>query len=710
MNLIEFLRKNFLNTILLLISIFNNVIYAQEIQPKAILKNTRIGMLSCNYGDSIALRWGPASSEVWNYGNKYGYIVERKTIIRGKEILYDNTEIIKLTSVPLKPALLPEMEIMANADDRVAIVAQAIYGSTFEVSGSASPASPISIINKARELDNRFSFALFAADQSIIAAKAHGLFFIDRNIKKDEQYLYRVYIAFPDSQIKADTALAFINPAEKEILPKPIGLEAEFGNRQAILTWDKVLLERFYASYSVERSNDGGKTFLPVNNLPFINPVKENEAFPHKYIFIDSLPVNGYLFKYRVKGKSFFGETGPPSDTVDGAGFAEIKDFGPEITNYRILNNNMVIFEWRVPQEFINDISGFEILRSRRIDGTYKTINKEVLKPDAKTFVDTIAMTVNYYQVVAIDMQGRKHSSLSLMVQLEDSIPPMVPIGLKGIADSTGLVSISWERNSEPDLSGYNVFRANNPEAEFIKINSAGVFSNSYTDTISLQSLSPKVYYKVSAIDKHYNQSLLSNALSVRRPDIIAPASPSLESLESNDSCILIKWNRSPSIDVSHYILIRTEAQDSLKTKSTIIKAENTFFIDNDLVAGTEYNYQLVAVDSSRNISKPLVFTGRAANVLRYADEEVKNISFSKDIENGILTLKWEHPGKNVRKYIIYRSVGDGEILRYRAVEGSKLQFNDNNVKRGSTYSYRMQVQYENGRLLRLSEALKIEF
>src|SRR5690242_11345508 len=96
------------------------------------LPSSSIKVLGRCFGDSIVLRWAPDNDMGWRQLNKYGYRIERYTIIRDSAIL-EPKPMKLLTETPLKPALEKEWKVWMEKDNAVAVAAQAIFGESFEV-------------------------------------------------------------------------------------------------------------------------------------------------------------------------------------------------------------------------------------------------------------------------------------------------------------------------------------------------------------------------------------------------------------------------------------------------------------------------------------------------------------------------------------------------------------------------------------------------
>ena len=94
-----------------------------------------------------------------------------------------------------------------------------------------------------------------------------------------------------------------------------------------------------------------------------------------------------------------------------------------------------------------------------------------------------------------------------------DEFPPAVPAGLTAVPTASS-IELTWDRDTEPDLAGYRIYRAA-PGAEFQKVGETAE-APSYSDR---QIESGKKYrYTVSAFDKTGNESKPSVEIEVVAP------------------------------------------------------------------------------------------------------------------------------------------------------------------------------------------------
>ena len=656
--------------------------------------------------DAIMLRWAPDNPTVWQYANRYGYHIERVTLLRDGQVL-SSPERKQLTTEPLKPFLLSQWEALADTNDYAAVAAQAIYGETFELTENYS-SDIMQVVNKARELTSRFSFALFAADQSPAVARASGLHYVDQAVAPNEKYVYRVYAALPPTVDTAvDTGFVYTGVMDYQELPVPLYLEAEFGDRSVQLRWDGSLLAHVFSSYLVERSDDEGKMFHRVDQAPFVNT--QTSDTPAQYVHkVDTLPDNTRPYLYRVRGITPFGEISEPSETVRGTGKIALHA-NPAIIKAEALNDQMII-EWDFDEQWNEVLAGFELQRASAANGNYQTLF-ENLPPTQRTATDATAPTTGYYKIIAVGKSGERRASFPYLAQRIDSIPPAPPARLTGTVDTTGLVTLRWTANAEPDVLGYRVFRSNFATHEYTQVTFEAVSDTVFFDTIATKTLTQDIFYKVMAVDQHFNPSDASEVLKLRRPDVIPPVPPVFRSVQASEQGIQLEWINSSSADVANHLLYRRSAGERSWALIGIYDHLDTAhtYLDQEISAEYYYEYTMIAVDSSRWESIPAIPV-RSKRINRGIRPAIEEVYAAARPEEKHVALAWNYPTEGVTRFLVYRAHEDERISLYTSVDGAQQEFQDARLTLNTFYRYRVKAVYADGSQSPFSQEIGIRY
>lgn len=613
--------------------------------------------------DSIMLRWAPDNYRLWMIANKYGYNITRTCLIRNGAFV-DKPITEMLTPAPLKPLPLAEWEAMAENNEYAGVAAEAIYGDGFEV--DAGSAGIMDIVHKATEQESRFGFALLAADLSREVAQASGLMFVDREARKGEKYIYRVFPAQVPEGLRVDTGYFFTGVDEYLPLPSPIDVKAEPGDKNIFLTWDAVSQQGYFTGFWVERSLDG-VDFERLDSSPVINTTPEGHEDSRFHFYRDSLADNSHSYYYRILGVTPFGETSSPSAIVEVKGINEIQSV-PRITLAESFDGKSMTLEWEFEKAETEVVDGLKLLRSQRFDGEYQVIADSIPLLQ-KQVNDQSPLPTGYYRMQAFNSDGEGLMGTPKMVQMVDSIPPAVPLGLTAKADTTGMVHLSWDENTDIDLFGYRVFRANSRNEEFSQLTVESVYLNNYTDTISLKTLSKKVYYKILAVDQRQNWSDFSEILEVDRPDIIPPATPRITSSRIVDNGIELKWVLSPSADVQQQLLYRNSENNSQWQLIKNFSPQVVEYADTSVVPDSLYRYLFVVVDSVGNESKPSALVSGKYQETKKVQWISPNLKINKK-KNEIL-ISWEGlvEAKNCAGVLYRKAKGvENKWLVYKSV------------------------------------------
>ena len=658
--------------------------------------------------DKVILRWAPNTALAWELGNRHGYIINRYTVYRNN--ILDTARVLEeklLTPIPIKPWEYDAWEEIVQQDEYAPIAAQALYGDQFEVSQPQS--NPMAFVNQNTERDNRFGFALLSADHSPTTATALGLRFEDTTIRKGEKYLYRIYISENHASYPVDTAAVFVDSEEIVQLPPPREIKAIFGDQTVQLSWEILFDQDIYVSYLIEKS-ENGETFEKVNSMPFINATQGKEK--RRMYFMDSLAQNHKYFYYRIKGLTPFGETGPPSKIASGMGSASLKGATAAIDTAEILPDGAVRFQWSFPEAMQPYVIGYEVARSPSARGPYENISGNLLPVSDSLFTDHKPLLTAYYVVRALGQDSTYTTSFPVLMQKEDDQPPLSPSGLQGTITDNGNVLLEWEQNQEDDLLGYRIFRANSQEEEFIQITGEATADNNFSDSINLATLNEYIYYKVVALDHHFNASGYSEVLEIKKPDVVAPVPALFSNVQAVNGSIALSWLSSPSKDVAAYLLLRMEEKNSIYQVIAEFAHDDSIYhySDTQIEYGSIYRYLLRTKDDAG------LTADNASVSVKAIDEKimppVSEISFDVSREKHLVNLHWNYPTtKHLKGFKIYRAASaDRQLRMYKYLPSSVSSYTDKVLQINSKYRYAIQAVFDNDAESRLSEEVLVSY
>jgi len=653
--------------------------------------------------DKILLRWGVDKAPEWQKSNRYGFILEKYLYSQnGKR--FESPQMLWTKNIKAEP--LENWEKTIQADNNAAIIAQALYGSSFEVE-EGSQGQLADIVNLTEELQQRFSFSLLAADMSFPAAVKAGWGYTDNEINKGEVYVYRVQSAVPEGVAVIESSAVIADPSKYEPLPAPTDLVGIWGDKNVLLTWEYALYKTIYTTYNIEKSEDG-VNYILLNKTPLVNVNDSPEAPANRMYYIDSLAQNSKKYYYRVYGISPFGEKGSLSKEISGEG-AEDLLYTPEIIDYQFTQKeNEVVISWDFPKEGEKSIEKFQLNRAPADEGPYKVVIDNIA-PAARTLTCSNLDPTNYFTITAIGRSSnQKKTSYSTLIQPIDSIPPVPPAGLKGSIDSMGIVKISWQPNSEKDLLGYRVFKGNLEDEEFSQITTDPIPTPFYTDSVKVASLNPKVFYKIVAVDKRFNNSDFSQTLTIEKPKVVPPSSPVFSSYKVENGAVILSWIPSPGENLTHQLY---RMEENTSQWELVFQTQDTVSTFTDIKAEKDktYNYQIRSFDESKLASAPSPQLTIKVTDLRPV-QVILSIENIVSRERNYIELFWS-VDKNaaVAEYTLYRKDERSEPTTWKVLPGSLTRVVDTNIQPGNTYIYYIRATLKDGSVSNL-KSVEINF
>lgn len=652
-----------------------------------------VKVIARSLSNKVLLRWAVDKPLAWKNANEVGFWIERATISRNGEAVVP-IERKPLVAQPLKPKPLSKWEKLALHDQNAAILAQALYGDSFEVSPPGNGMGAVYAIND--ELEQRFTIALLAAEQNYEASKLAGWALEDTSVISGEKYVYSVSVARRETAYGIKKGTVFAGPDLYEVLPKPIGLAGVFSDKKVTLSWNFNLLQQIYSNYHIERSRDG-ISFEPINGEPIFNAQQPKAVSEISMVYIDSIP-NDTNFYYRVIGKTAFGETGPYSEVIQGKA-QETLGFVPRIYQKELPTDYKVILRWEFKEEGNRLINKFQLRKANNNQGPFSTVIDNIPVSVREVTYEGLDR-VNYFTIVAMGRNGVESESYASLVQPVDSLPPSIPMGLKGKIDTTGVVNLSWSKNREEDIAGYRIFRSYNPKAEFSEVTQTAFKQENYSDTIAIANLNRKIYYKILAEDQRFNRSKFSEVLTLYKPDVIPPSAPTINNYKVTTDGIEIFWIPSSSPDASSHIVYRKtgRAKETQWRKLFESKTrQDSSFYDPTLLEPNVFSYTVVAKDSVGFESLPakpvsVVWNGKTLN----EGDIMFNGTVNRELR--FINLRWKVKDFNVAEYLLYKGEEGQGLKLYKTLNRTTKGFNDVELETNSDYTYGLQLVFEGGR------------
>lgn len=656
-----------------------------------------LNLAARNTRDSVVLRWAPARTVDWERGNHFGYRVERFVIDPQKKekpiAKRIGPDTLRTWSLDMFKTSFPANHPYAPA------VAQAVYGKTFAINSATADMGAVAQADN--ELRMRHTIALVFADLDARVADALGLRWVDRDVDSTGIYLYRVISLDPEAR---DTALLAVNrrlgPDKVPAPPGPIASEQE---RSVQLKWHAFKGASAFTAYWIERSENGTE-WKRLNARPYIQTGNSNE--PATEIFYTDTTAGYYHpFHYRVLGITAFGETSGPSATVVAIGRDRTPPPNPVMQEVKDEGGKLVV-HWDQPPG-AGDLKGFRVEKAPTAQGSFIPLHTGLLPSTARSFTDTstFLLAENHYLVYAVDTAGNEARSMGGYGFLTDTIAPAPPTGLVGAIDTNGAVTLRWRMGREPDLNGYRVFMANAPDHEFTNLSPAPFADTTWRDTITLQTLTKQIYYRVVAVDRNFNHSAMSGVLALKKPDIIPPVAPVFADYVVTDSTVTLNFVPSSSPDVLRYSLYRKRQQSGSMQKVAewpAAQALNSF--TDTSVAGPEfYSYKLEVTDSAGNkASSPAEVAVQVPR--RYARAGLPGITARYDAGKKMMALAWAAPARAVHHFVIYRSKNGGAPSTLGHTAGTTT-YSDHELTGAGRYVYLLKAVFADGGESRLVES-----
>nr|WBO79340.1 PA14 domain-containing protein [Streptomyces sp. SBE_14.2] len=284
------------------------------------------------------------------------------------------------------------------------------------------------------------------------------------------------------------------------------------------------------------------------------------------------------------------------------------------------LPGNSFGVRWTVTRDFGSggpfrlSASGLDGIRVY-VDGTRKlSLWKNGSATVSKNVDLTLAKGKHTLRIDYVNWTGSAKVKFSYAPRTSASVDKVAPLKPTGAAvaydEATGKAKLTWAKNKEMDLAGYQVYRREKggsyPSAPL-----AATTSTSYTDT-TLPATGAAYEYTVRAHDKAGNKSSATASLAVTTADRTAPTAPGGLTAWSEPDGLDLNW--SPVTGAASYRVYRSATPDGTYTRLATTTAAT--HLDTTAAEGGTYTYRVTALDAAGNESaRSTAVTARRADL-----------------------------------------------------------------------------------------------
>lgn len=695
--------------------------------------------------DKLLIRWMPSNHIIWLEGVGKGYYLERKVVERNGVSV--NEQYIRLNSGnPIKNVDETTFRTWLEATKRLEmnpasnnygnyttdsifhlLAAQAIFRAPDDAEDNLQKRAYVASLPQDTlhtPEENRYNFGMIGINMSYSAAKMSGLGFDDLTALPNEKYIYRAVLATTNlsfNNIKSEESkkVGTSNINMLPIIPKP---RYKFSIKKLELNWklDTLGIKDVYIGYHVERSTNG-VNYTRLNKQIIIKAYNGEPDSVNNYLkksnandflaFKDETIINKQTYYYRIVGKTLFDELAY-SAPISGMALPE---YAPAIKFADMVGATSVKLNWefKAPLDSSQTIPDpNDVLPVKKYfierganDSTFVIVKDNISPNDTTTVIDfpkggaINAENAHYFRITAVpDLIGaRSFTSGVVLVQPIDSVAPYAPKIISAVAKllskkEEGEVILTYkpdDRNT--DVVGYHIFRSDKAGNEMVQITNDTTSRTTYKDTINTTLLNDIILYRVLAVDKRGNRSLLSDSIVVQRPDIIPPTAPVIKNLNTIKTGVELRWIRGKDRDqsLSHAIykkLIPTDSEWTIVVEN-LNKESDSIFVDNNVLAGKRYVYIVTATDKSNNksISTPRVID--VPNSLAFVGE-ITSIKALANRTKKAIDINWETKGENFSQFQIYRAIYPNSLTSWNILSGDELAAVDRSVDKLVKYRY----------------------
>jgi fibronectin type 3 domain-containing protein len=307
-------------------------------------------------------------------------------------------------------------------------------------------------------------------------------------------------------------------------------------------------------------------------------------------------------------------------------------------------------------------VDGYHIFRSRQADGSFVQI-AEINGREKQTYIDkgqasgfsrygTLEDNTHYFYTIRTRNIVGIESNDSPVIMATTKGAPDPPTDLQAIDRQPKKLPLAWTAATNPEITGYAIYRASSPEGPFQQIDYVnGREQQQYIDNGSWDhplANNTTYWYRVrsvNVVNVHSADSTTVSATTKAAPKKVF----AVQAQSGLFRQIILNWQPNPEPDIWAYEIYRGEVKNNISTRVSSINPELTTYTDNSLGDSRTYWYQIRAIDKDG-------LAGKRSEIIHATTKHppVQPRGLTANISNKEIRISWKtNPEKDIDHYEI---------------------------------------------------------
>jgi large repetitive protein len=530
----------------------------------------------------------------------------------------------------------------------------------------------------------------------------------EANLETDATYFYRVSAVDASTNESGRSTAASISTGATGV-SVPSGLKTVSKIGEIELSWNAVD-DPNLIGYLVLRSSDTQSEFTAITSDTLFTTAQTS--------YVDSMVVSEQVLFYKVQAVAIDPELGllRSSSTAFVDGVSTADDTPPAAPTDVIVSLDdtdlkLVSLSWTPPDSDsdggdLTGLNGYRVFRSRESTSSFVLLAE--IPSTQETYQDTTVdqLTVYFYAISAVDVIGNVGPrSSATNVTTKGAARPT------GIRISTGpqQLILTWNQNTEPELTGYQVLRFLDPS----DATADATFSTAQTTFVDSPLVAGQTLsYRVVALATGGLESEPSAFVSATvESQLEAPRSVSAT---GGIGRVTVSWSANTESELTGYRVLRYLSPSETTAQQTVETVQTTY-VDSPLVAGDTFIYRVQALGAGGIESETSLFAAADVSQDDRAPETPTQLA-TQLTGTTVITLSWNAPTRDANDqdltglsgYRLYRAVGaeSAGLVLLTSPDSTATSFNDTGLDVNTTYVYRVSAVDASGNESSLSSSV----